>query len=317
MTAQVTIVGSLNMDLVIRSPHIPQPGETIIGREFQTIPGGKGANQAVAASRLGGQVSMVGRVGNDAFADVLLENLKSSGVNTDFVKKDDSSATGVALIVVDGAGENIIVVASGANMELTESDVEAAGQLISSSDVLLLQLEVPLSVVTRAAQIAKANDVKVILNPAPARQLPPELLGLVDILVPNESEAELLTGVKVSNQVELEIAARKILDLGVNSVVITLGGRGAFFTRSTEEPERIDAFQIQPVDTTAAGDAFLGGLSVTIGEGGSLPEAVRWGNAAGALAATRFGAQTSLPTRSEVLQLIGGEKPEVIMGRKK
>lgn len=315
MTARITIVGSLNMDLVIRSPHIPQPGETIIGGNFQTIPGGKGANQAVAASRLGGQVNMIGRVGNDTFAEILLDNLKSSGVEAGYVQRDANSATGVALIVVDDSGENIIVVASGANMQLSESDVEAAEQVISSSDILLLQLEVPLEAVTRAAQIAKANGVTVILNPAPARQLPPELLKMVDILVPNESETELLTGLKVRNQAELENTAMGLLGSGVGSVVITLGERGAYFASAEHEPQKFDAYQIQSVDTTAAGDAFLAGLSVTIGDGGSLPEAVRWGNAAGALAAMRFGAQTSLPTRDEVRQLIGGERPEVILGR--
>jgi ribokinase len=315
MTARVTIVGSLNMDLVIRSPHIPQPGETIIGRDFQTIPGGKGANQAVAASRLGGQVNMVGRVGSDAFAQVLLENLKTSGVEAGYVQRDANSATGVALIVVDESGENIIVVASGANMKLSEADVEAAEQVISASDVLLLQLEVPLEAVTRAAQIAQANGVTVVLNPAPARKIPPELLKLVDILVPNESEAELLTGLKVRNQAEFEKAAMGLLGLGVGSVVITLGGRGAFFTSAEHEPQIFNAYQVQPVDTTAAGDAFLAGLSVTIGAGESIPEAVRLGNAAGGLAAMRFGAQTSLPMRDEVLQLINGQRSEVILGR--
>jgi ribokinase len=315
MNARITIVGSLNMDLVIRSPHIPQPGETIIGSDFQTIPGGKGANQAVAAARLGGQVNMVGRVGEDTFADALLDNLKSSGVDTGFVRRDSNSPTGVALIVVDDAGENVIVVASGANMQVTETDVAAAEQAISSSDVLLLQLEVPLRVVTRAAQIARANGVSVILNPAPARKLPSELLQLVDVLVPNESETELLTGIEISSQAEYANAARLLLRTGVNSLVITLGRRGSLLASSSNDLESIAAFKIKPVDTTAAGDAFLGGLAVTIGEGGSLQEAVRMGNAAGALAAMRFGAQTSLPSRSEVLQLIDGEKPESIIGR--
>lgn len=315
MTEQVTVVGSLNMDLVIRSPHIPQSGETIIGSDFQTIPGGKGANQAVAAARLGAEVNMVGRVGKDAFADVLLENLASSGVESGFVRRDPASATGVALIVVDDAGENIIVVASGANMQLSEADVESAAHVISSSDVLLLQLEVPIPVVTRAAQIAQASGVTVILNPAPARQLPTDLLKLVDILVPNESEAELLTGVNVSSQDGLENAARVLLESGTRAVVITLGSRGVFFTGSLIEAEKIDAFQIEPIDTTAAGDAFLAGLSVTFGAGGSLQEAVRFGNAAGALAAMKFGAQTSLPVRDEVLQMINGERPEKILGR--
>lgn len=315
MTSRITIVGSLNMDLVIRSPHIPQPGETIIGRDFQTIPGGKGANQAVATARLGGKVNMVGKVGNDAFADVLLNNLRNSGVNADFVQVDDNSATGVALIVVDDSGENIIVVASGANMQLSESDIMTAEQVISSSDVLLLQLEVPLPVVTRAAQIAQANGVKVILNPAPARQLPAELLKMVDILVPNESETELLTGLMLGSEVDLEKAAQNLFGSGVGSVVITLGGRGALYLDSDGEQEKVEAFQIKPVDTTAAGDAFMAGLAVTIGEGGSLSEAIRWGNAAGALAAMKFGAQTSLPSRDEVLHLINGENPESVIGR--
>lgn len=317
MTARITIVGSLNMDLVIRSPHIPQPGETIIGSHFRTIPGGKGANQAVAAARLGGEVSMVGQVGGDAFADILLENLKSSNVDTNHVRCDSNSPTGVALIVVDDAGENVIVVASGANMQVTEADVKAAEQLISSSDVLLLQLEVPLPAVTQAAQIARENGVRVILNPAPAQKLSFELLKLVDVLVPNESETALLTGIEVSRPAELRNAAIQLLNTGVNSVVITMGNRGAFLASTANNMERIEAFNIQPVDTTAAGDAFLGGLAVNLGEGGSLREAVLMGNAAGALAAMRFGAQTSLPSRDEVIQLIGGKRPKSIIGRDK
>jgi ribokinase len=313
MSAHITIVGSLNMDLVIRSSHIPQKGETIIGRDFQTIPGGKGANQAVAAARLGGQVNMVGRVGKDSFADILLENLNSSKVDAGYIKRDVDSATGVALIVVDDTGENIIVVASGANMTVTEADVEAAEQIIKSSDVLLLQLEVPVNAVTRATQIACQFGVTVILNPAPAQRLSPDLLNLVDIIVPNEIEAELLTGIQLNSQVDLENASNRLLESGVKSVVITLGGRGSFFADSQHQSENVKAFEIKPVDTTAAGDAFLGGLAVNIGEGRSLSESVRWANAAGALAAMRFGAQTSLPSRDEVLRLISGESPEHIL----
>jgi ribokinase len=314
MTEIVTIVGSLNMDLVIRSPHIPQSGETIIGHDFQTIPGGKGANQAVAAARLGGQVSMVGRVGDDAFADVLLDNLSSSGVDAKYVRCDQNAATGVALIVVDDSGENIIVVASGANMQLDETDITAAEQVISAADVLLLQLEVPLPVVTRAAQIAQDHGVTVVLNPAPARELPRELLELVDILVPNESETALLTGLNVESPADLETAAAALLDSGVKSVVITLGGRGAYLASADHKSEIFTAFPIQPVDTTAAGDAFMAGLAVNYSAGGSLPEAIRWGNAAGALAALKFGAQTSLPMRDDILQLLQGTEPENILG---
>jgi ribokinase len=303
------------MDLVIRSPHIPQPGETIIGSDFETIPGGKGANQAVAAARLGGQVSMVGRVGDDAFADALLDNLASAGVDSSFVQRDERAASGVALIVVDDNGENIIVVASGANMQLTEADVESAEQVIAASDVLILQLEVPLPVVTRAAQIAQAHQVTVVLNPAPARELPPDLLKLVDVLVPNESETALLTGLPIDSQVELEKAADNLLSSGIRSVVITLGGRGAFLASTNYKSKIYEAFSIQPVDTTAAGDAFVAGLAVNYGAGKTLPDAIRWGNAAGAMAALRFGAQSSLPTRKEVFELLNGEKPESILGR--
>jgi ribokinase len=315
MTARITIVGSLNMDLVIRSPRIPQPGETIIGSEFQTIPGGKGANQAVAAARLGGQVTMVGKVGEDTFADVLLDNLASAEIGASLVQRDGQAASGVALIVVDDHGENIIVVASGANMRMTEKDVEAAEAAIADSDVLLLQLEVPLPVVKRAVQIAQSHNVTVVLNPAPARELPPDLLASVDVLVPNESETALLTGLPTESQTELEIAATHLLDSGVGSVVITLGKRGAYLASTDHESKIYEAFSIQPVDTTAAGDAFVAGLAVNYGAGKTLPEAIRWGNAAGAMAALRFGAQTSLPYQNEVQDLLNGEIPEGILGR--
>lgn len=315
MSARISVVGSLNMDLVVRSPHFPQPGETIFGSDFETIPGGKGANQAVAAARLGGQVSMVGRVGDDAFADALVDNLASAGVDSSFVLRDERAASGVALIVVDDNGENSIVVASGANMQLREADVESAEQVIAASDILILQLEVPLPVVTRAAQIAQAHQVTVVLNPAPAQELPPELFELVDVLVPNESETALLTRLPIGSQVELEKAAKKLLSSGIRSVVITLGGRGAFLASTDYKSKIYEGFSVQPVDTTAAGDAFVAGLAVNYGAGITLPDAIRWGNAAGAMATLRFGAQTSLPKRMEVIQLLKGEKPESILGR--
>jgi ribokinase len=314
MSVRIAVVGSLNMDLVIRSPHLPQPGETIIGSDFQTIPGGKGANQAVAASLLGGQVSMVGRVGEDAFANALLENLISTGIDASHVRRDEHSATGVALIVVDDAGENTIVLAPGANMQISRDDIDAAEMVIASADLLILQLEVPLPVVQRAAEIAHAHHVSVILNPAPARTLPAALLELVDVLVPNESETSILTGLPVESQSELEEAARELLKSGVSAVVITLGGRGAYLASTDYKSNLYEAFPVIPVDTTAAGDAFVAGLSVNYGAGKSLSEAIRWGNAAGALATLRFGAQTSLPKRAEVLQLLKGERPESILG---
>jgi ribokinase len=305
MTARVTVVGSLNMDLVARAPRIPQPGETIIGDDFRTVPGGKGANQAVAAARLGAHVSMVGRVGRDAFADPLLNNLAAAGVDHTFVTQDPEAATGVALIVVDDAGQNSIVVASGANMRLSPADVEAAEVAIAAADALLLQLESPLETVTRAAEVARAHGVKVILNPAPARSLPGALLSLVDVLIPNESETALLTGMPVGDQAEAEAAATALRGLGVGTVILTLGERGALLARE-EKTELFPAFDVTSVDTTAAGDAFVGGFAVALAEGQSLAEAVRWGNAAGALATTKLGAQPSLPTHQEAREFMKG-----------
>jgi ribokinase len=292
----------MNMDLVIRSPRIPAPGETIIGSDFHSIPGGKGANQAVAAARLGAQVSMVGRVGQDAFASPLLENLAAAGINHTFVIQDAEAATGVALITVDDAGENSIVVASGANMRLSSADVEAAEATIAAAGVLLLQLESPLDTVVRAAEVAHAHGVKVILNPAPApaQPLSTTLLSLVDVLIPNESETSLLTGMPVENQDQAGTAAAALRQSGVGTVILTLGARGALLA-SQAETKLSPAFKVTPVDTTAAGDAFVAGFGVALAEGKSFAEATRWGCAAGALATTQLGAQTSLPSR-EVLE---------------
>jgi len=307
MPARVTVVGSLNMDLVVRAPRIPRPGETIIGGEFRTVPGGKGANQAVAAARLGAQVAMVGRVGGDAFGGLLLENLAAAGVDHTFVTRDPQAATGVALIEVDDAGQNSIVVVSGANMRLAPADVEAAAAAIGVADVLLLQLESPLETVTRAAQVAHARGVTVILNPAPARPVPDGLLGLVDVLIPNESETALLTGLPVGDQEEAQAAAAALRRMGVATVILTLGERGALLAYEGGA-ELFPAFDVTPVDTTAAGDAFVGGLAVALAEGRPLQEAVRWGNAAGALATTRLGAQPSLPTRQALDDMLAHGK---------
>ena len=309
MTASIAVVGSLNMDLVIRSPRIPRPGETILGGELHTVPGGKGANQAVAAARLGARVSMIGRVGQDAFAAPLLENLVADGIDHAFVLQDGGTATGVALIVVDDNGENSIVVSSGANMRLSPTDVESAEPAIAAADLLVLQLEVPLESVIRSAELARAHGVKVVLNPAPARLLPAELLSMIDILVPNESEAALLTGLPAGTLAEAAEAVEALLGSGVGTVILTLGARGALPARKGEM-RVVPAFEVEPVDTTAAGDAFVAGLSVALAEGRRLYEAVRWGNAAGGLAATKLGAQTSLPTRQSLESLLAGGSQE-------
>ena len=303
MTAKITVVGSLNMDLVVRASRIPAPGETIIGSDFRPVPGGKGANQAVAAARLGVQVAMVGRLGQDAFADSLRDNLAKAGVDHTFVLQDPKAATGVALITVDDTGENSIVVASGANMRLSPTDVEAAEATIAAASVLLLQLESPLDTVTRAAEVARAHGVKAILNPAPAQPLPATLLSLVEVLIPNEGETSLLTGMPVENQDQAEAAATALRELGVGTVILTLGARGALLASQTET-KLFPAFKVTPVDTTAAGDAFVAGFGVALAEGKSFAEATRWGCAAGALATTQLGAQPSLPNREELERLL-------------
>ncbi|MGB4675938.1 MAG: ribokinase [Aggregatilineales bacterium] len=309
MPAHVVVVGSLNMDLVVRAPRIPAPGETLLGGEFHTVPGGKGANQAVAAARLGARVSMVGRLGADDFATQLLANLEADGIDHSAVIQDASTTTGVALIVVADDGQNSIVVASGANMQVTPGDVDAAAETIAAADVLLLQLEIPLDAVQRAAEIAHEHGVPVVLNPAPARDLPADLLSRVDVLIPNESETALLTGLPVDTRAELEAAARTLLGRGVGTAILTLGARGAMLATGSSV-ELIPTFEVQPVDTTAAGDAFVAGFSVALAEGKPVAEAVRWGNAAGALAVTRMGAQTSLPRRAELEQLLLQQTPE-------
>ncbi len=301
MKARITVVGSLNMDLITRASKIPIPGETVIGGDLETAPGGKGANQAVAAARMGAQVSMVGHVGSDLFATQLQANLSADGIDLRFVTAVPG-ASGVALIVVDADGQNIIVVAPGANAALSPADVEAAAEVIESARVLLLQLESPLATVQRAAQIAHDAGVTVILNPAPAQPLPPELLALVDILIPNESETETLTGLPVGSREEIEAAAAYLRQTGVGTVILTLGERGALLTQA-DETIHLPALTVdRVVDSTAAGDAFVGGFATAIAEGASMLEAITMGNATGALAVTKAGAQPSLPTREAVLQ---------------
>lgn len=313
MLPKITVVGSLNMDLIVRTPRIPSSGETIIGSGFHTAPGGKGANQAVAAARLGAQVSMVGRVGKDEFAATLLENLTLANVNTQFVIQDPEAPTGVALIEVDDSGENSIVVASGANMRVTSLDVDAAQEAIYAADLLLLQLEIPLKTVLQAAVLAKRKNVIVVLNPAPARKLTSELLNLVDILIPNETETALLTGLPVGSQSEIWVAASSLLTSGVKTVILTLGENGALLSQEGKN-DKFPAFQVNPVDTTAAGDAFVGGFAVALAEGKSVTEAIRWGNAAGALATTKLGAQPSLPMRQDVEIMLGGQVKQTSKG---
>jgi len=301
----ILVIGSLNADLVVRAPRFPKPGETLGGGDLLTIPGGKGANQAVAAARQGVQVGMVGRVGSDNFGPVLVENLKSNHVDTSRVATADS-ATGTAIIVVDDDGQNSIVLSAGANGQVLAADVDSA----PDAKILLLQFEIPMETVVHAAKRYKARGAAVILNPAPARSIPNELLASVDILVPNESELSLLTGIPVGDESSAELAAREILKQGVKIVIVTLGSRGALIVTESQVIQ-VDAFKVDVVDTTAAGDAFIGGFaakllavnaqSVDFAVDLSVLEgAVRYGCACGALAATKLGAQPSLPSKADV-----------------
>ena len=300
----IVVVGSLNMDLVVRSPRLPRPGETLSGGPFATYPGGKGANQVVAAARLGARTAMIGRVGADGFGQMLRSSAEVDAVDVERVLVTPGMSTGVALITVEEGGQNTIVIAPGDNAELSPEDVEAAASVIAAARVLLLQLEVPLPTVARAAAIARAAGATVILNPAPAPagRLPAELLASVDYLVPNESEAAAF--LDESGGVPPEVLARAVSAVsGVPNVIITLGAAGvAMF--GPGGGVHLPAFSVQAVDATAAGDAFVGGFAVALSEGRSPAEALRWGSAAGALAATRPGAQSSLPQRDEVLAFI-------------
>jgi len=301
MPPRITVVGSLNTDLVIRAPHLPAPGETVAGGEFATFPGGKGANQAVAAARLGAQVAMVGCVGGDDFGRRLADGLHRDGVDVTHVCADEGSASGTALITVDPGGQNTIVVAPGANWRLTPDDIARAEPLIKDSAVLLLQLEIPMDAVLTAARLASAHGVRVVLDPAPApsHPLPAELLRLVDVINPNETEARALTKVAVTDEQAAGSAAAHLLTQGVRAVVIKLGARGAF-VHDGRRTAMVPGIRVDAIDTTAAGDAFAGALAVGLAEGKDLIDAVHFANAAGALSVTRRGAQPSMPSRAEV-----------------
>ena len=305
---KIVVIGSLNMDLVTNTADIPAPGETVIGGDLATVPGGKGANQAVAAARAGAQVSMVGHVGNDVFAQRLLDGLDADGIDRANVTRVDT-ASGVALIVVDAAGQNSIVVAPGANGRVTPADIAAAESTIAAADVMLLQLEIPVESVEAAAALGQAHGVTVILNPAPAQPLSAELLANVDLLIPNESETATLTGRPTGTVEEIRAAAGALRDQGVGTVIVTMGGRGALHADATGL-RRYHPFAVETVvDTTAAGDAFVGGLAAALARGDAPADAIVWGSAAGALAVTKAGAQPSLPRRDALEEMVATATP--------
>jgi len=300
---KVVVVGSSNTDMVVQTERLPDPGETVLGGDLVIAPGGKGANQAVAAARLGGEVAFIARVGKDVFGEEALKNFAREGLNIRFVIQDESAPSGVALIVVGPGGENIITVAPGANSRLTPQNVLNARSAFEEASVLLLQLETPLDTVQKAAELAHETQTKVILNPAPApsNRLPQEVISLVDIITPNESEATLLTG-----EDEPEAAARKLLELGVETVIITLGAKGALAAVTTGSMQHVPGFTVKAVDATAAGDAFNGALAVALADGRELTKAIRFAHAVAALSVTKLGAQPSLPPIEEVERFLTG-----------
>jgi ribokinase len=299
MSPEIVVVGSLNLDIVVPVPEHPAPGDTVLGGDHRRHCGGKGANQAVAAARLGRSVDMIGCVGDDEPGRTLTSALAGDGVRVDGVRVDPESPTGLALITVDPAGENAIVVSPGANAQLSVEDVSEASARIAGAGVALLQLEVPIDTVTRAAEIAAGV---VILNPAPAQALPAALLSSVDLLVPNRGELAVLAGRDEGKELDEVISAARALD-GPSAVVVTLGAEGAVLI-TADDALHVPAFDVKPVDTTGAGDAFCGALADALVRGDELAEAVRWATAAGACAVTKPGAQDSLPTRAEVEQLL-------------
>jgi ribokinase len=293
--------------MIVQTPRIPRPGETILGGTFNTAAGGKGANQAVACARAGGDVTFVARVGRDMFGDQALEGFCLDGINLDHVIRDDTAPSGVALIMVDDHGENSIAVASGANGNLSVADVEAAGDAIETASIVLMQLETPIETIEAAAALAFKNNVQVILNPAPAQALSDALLRQITILTPNETEAEMLTGMGVQNETDAGKAAQVLIDKGVTSVIITMGASGAY-VHSREFQGMVPGFSVNPVDTTAAGDTFNGTLAVALAEGRSLAEAVTFANAAAAISVTVLGAQPSAPNRTAIEQFLKNNK---------
>jgi ribokinase len=300
----ICVVGSTNMDLVTKVPRLPKTGETVLGRHFLTSYGGKGANQAAMARKLGARVTMVTQVGRDLFGDDAVKNFRELGIDTTFVRRHASEPTGVASILVDDDGRNVIAIVPGANFALTPDDVRAARDVLASADVVVCQLEVPLEATAEALRLAKAHGRAVtIFNPAPGRTLPAGLLGLCDIVAPNETEAEAVTGIAVHGPEDAQAAARALLDAGAGSAIVTLGAQGAVVV-DRSGATHIPAVPVAAVDTTGAGDAFIGTLAYFLGTRRPLLEAARLAGAAAALSVTRLGAQVSFPTRPELDEFV-------------
>lgn len=297
---KIIIIGSSNTDMVVSTSHLPVPGETILGGEFFTNPGGKGANQAVAVKRMGGNLLFVSKLGDDIFGHQAIRGFQQEGITTDHITCDKNAASGVALICVDRNAENCIVVAPGANLLLSEKDIDNIEPEMCEDDILLIQLEIPIHVVEYTVKKAYNRGMKVVLNPAPAQPLPESLFQYLHLITPNRIEAEMLTKMKITDDLDLEKAAAKLNEMGVENVIITLGSKGCF-VKEAGASYHVDAFKVKPVDTTAAGDTFNGALCVGIAEGMTLKEAATMASKASSIAVTRMGAQSSIPYRNEIM----------------
>ncbi|MFZ3071176.1 MAG: ribokinase [Anaerolineaceae bacterium] len=305
---KILVVGSFFMDLVFRVDRRPGPGETLIGLEFGMFTGGKGYNQAIAAARMGADVSMIGCLGVDYYGDLFIESLKKEGVNIDHVIRNSKIGTGVATpVIYESEKNNSIIIIPRANDHITPQDIDALTPTIASADLLMLQLEIPIETSYRAAEIAKKNNVPVMLNPAPYKALPDDFYRLVDVITPNEVEASQISGMSITDTQTTRLAAQIILSLGPKQVVLTLGQQGAFFLSQKEE-FFVPAFNVNVIDPTAAGDAFCSGYAFAYLTGLNPHEAVRMGNSAGALATTVLGAEPSLPRVEEVLRILASSK---------
>ena len=307
----ILVVGSSCTDMVIRVDRLPRVGETVLGGEFASTPGGKGANQAVGAARAGGSVTFVGCIGCDDFGNKTVEGLKADGLNMDYTVRAQSAPSGVALIFVGPDGQNSIAVASGSNARLTAADLKKSRKAFTGANVMLLQLETPLKTVETAAEIASEAGVQIILNPAPAQPLPATLLERLFLITPNETEAELLTGVHVTDTQAAAKAAAILMSKGVKNVIITMGSAGAYVA-TKEVSQMVPGFKVKAIDTVAAGDVFNGALAVALAEGKPMLEATRFANAAAAIAVTRPGAQSSAPTRKEIEEMLARGKTRPI-----
>jgi ribokinase len=296
------IAGSINMDLVTKVPRFPKPGETISGLAFDTFTGGKGANQAVALAKLGAETSMVGRTGSDIYASQYMSYFKTLNVDTAGIEAVDTS-TGIAAISVDGKGENCIIYVEGANGTVTPEYISSKTEIIAKADYLLLQLEIPMDAVCEAAKTASENGRTVILDPAPAQTVPNELLKHTTIITPNETEAEILTGIKPSSDADIEKIGKALADKGVSTVIIKAGSRGAYIYQGGNVTH-VEGFKVDTVDTTAAGDTFNAGLAYALGKGKEIKDAVRFANAAAAISTTRVGAQSGMPSLNDVKALL-------------